>query len=378
VIAVEDLRVALGGTDVLAGVSLSVERGEFVGLVGPNGAGKTTLLRAINGALDPDAGSVTVDGAPVAERSADALGRRVATVPQRSAVGFGFTVEGVVEMGRAPHRSRLDWTDGGEAVEAAMERTAVARLRDRRVDDLSGGERQRVLLARALAQEAPVLLLDEPTANLDINHQVRVLGLVADLVAEGRTALAAIHDLDLAARYCDRLCLLHDGRIRAAGPPEEVLDAAGLAEAFEAETAVAEHPVTGAPTVTAFEERPEGGPLVHVVGGGAPGARAVGALRRAGCRVTLGPIPEGDAAARAATALDCAAVTTEPFASPDGVRERARSLARAADVLVDSGGPGAARARAVIGEHPRTVEADRVDDLARAVLGDGRAVAADD
>nr|WP_236544743.1 ATP-binding cassette domain-containing protein [Salinirussus salinus] len=361
---------------MLEGVTLRVGDGEFVGLVGPNGAGKTTLLRCINGVLEPDGGAVTLDGRPVAETASEAVSRLVATVPQDGSVAFDFTVERVVEMGRTPHRSRLDWSDGSDAVERAMERTGVARFRDRDIGSLSGGERRRVLLARALAQETPALLLDEPTASLDIDHQVRMLGLVADLVSEGRTALAAIHDLDLAARFCDRVCLLSGGEIRAAGPPAEVLTADALEAVFGTAAAVEVDPATGAPTVTALRDRPERGLRVHVAGGGRAGARAVSALWRAGCTVSLGPVPEGDAAAEAARGLDCPVVTVPAFGDPTApaVTEDLDRLLGEADVCVDTGGPGSevARERVQAGALPRgaghTVTVGEGEDPVAAVL----------
>ncbi|WP_159899580.1 ATP-binding cassette domain-containing protein [Salinirussus salinus] len=375
-IRAEGVELALGGTEVLEGVTLRVGDGEFVGLVGPNGAGKTTLLRCINGVLEPDGGAVTLDGRPVAETASEAVSRLVATVPQDGSVAFDFTVERVVEMGRTPHRSRLDWSDGSDAVERAMERTGVARFRDRDIGSLSGGERRRVLLARALAQETPALLLDEPTASLDIDHQVRMLGLVADLVSEGRTALAAIHDLDLAARFCDRVCLLSGGEIRAAGPPAEVLTADALEAVFGTAAAVEVDPATGAPTVTALRDRPERGLRVHVAGGGRAGARAVSALWRAGCTVSLGPVPEGDAAAEAARGLDCPVVTVPAFGDPTApaVTEDLDRLLGEADVCVDTGGPGSevARERVQAGALPRgaghTVTVGEGEDPVAAVL----------
>ena len=375
-IRAEGVELALGGTEVLEGVTLRVGDGEFVGLVGPNGAGKTTLLRCINGVLEPDGGVVTLDGRPVAETASEAVSRLVATVPQDGSVAFDFTVERVVEMGRTPHRSRLDWSDGSDAVERAMERTGVARFRDRDVGSLSGGERRRVLLARALAQETPALLLDEPTASLDIDHQVRMLGLVADLVSEGRTALAAIHDLDLAARFCDRVCLLSGGEIRAAGPPAEVLTADALEAVFGTAAAVEVDPATGAPTVTALRDRPERGLRAHVAGGGRAGTRAVSALWRAGCTVSLGPVPDGDAAAEAARGLDCPVVTVPAFGDPTApaVTEDLDRLLGEADVCVDTGGPGSevARERVQAGALPRgpghTVTVGKGEDPVAAVL----------
>ena len=355
-IRADGVELSLGDSRVLEGVDLRAGDGEFVGLVGPNGAGKTSLLRCINGVLTPDEGAVTVEGRRVAETPADAVSRLVATVPQDSSVAFEFPVERVVEMGRTPHRSRLDWSDGGDAVERAMERTDVARFRERNVGEVSGGERRRVLLARALAQETPALLLDEPTASLDIDHQVRVLGLAADLASEGRTVLAAIHDLDLAARFCDRLCLLSEGRIRAAGPPAEVLDPDTVEAVFGTAAAVARDRATGTPTVTALRDRPDREACVHVLGGGAAGARAVGDLRRAGYSVSLGVVPEGDTAAETARGLGCTVVTAPPFEAPgaDAVAAVAPLLDRA-DACLDTGGPGSGPTRERVDVPARTV-----------------------
>ena len=337
----ENIGHSFGDVPVLDGVDLSVDPGEFVAVVGPNGAGKTTLLRTLNGVLDPDEGRVTVGGDPVAELSARAVSRRVGTVPQHSHVGFAFSTEQVVEMGRTPHRSRLDWSSDDEPVERALERTETVSFRDRPVDELSGGERQRVLLARALAQEPSVLVLDEPTASLDINHQIGMLRVVRELVEAGKTAIAAIHDLDLAARFCDRLCLLADGEIRARGEPDAVLAADELATAFGTRTAVTRNPVTGTPAVAALPDRPDVDGRVHVVGGGTTGERVVRALWRAGFDLSVGPLPAGDRTAALAAELGCPAVTAPPFepVSPSHC-EAATELASEADALVVSDGAG--------------------------------------
>ncbi len=255
-IEIEGLSVRLGGARVLESVSLSVERGDLVALVGPNGAGKTTLLRCVNGVLTPDAGTVRIDSQPVEGLSAKEHARLVATVPQSTQVGFDFPVRDVVAMGRTPHRSRFARTTEADRdlVTEALERAEVADLADRPVGSVSGGERQRVLLARALAQDTPVLALDEPTGSLDINHQVRTFGLVRRLVDDGRTALAAVHDLDLAARFCDELAVLSGGQLLAVGPPEEVLTEPVIEQAFGGRAAVGENPVTGSVSVTALED----------------------------------------------------------------------------------------------------------------------------
>jgi len=244
-------------------------------------------------------------------------------------------------MGRTPHRGRFERasSEDADAVESAMERTTVTEFADTSIRAVSGGERQRVVLARALAQEAPVLLLDEPTASLDVNHQIRTLDLVADLVAEGRTAVAAIHDLSLAARYCDRLVVLADGDVVASGPPERVLDRSTVGDAFDADAAVVADPITGTPAVTPLSSpnRPLDA-TVHVVGTGSDAGSAIATLAAAGATVTAGPVPAGDAAATAATGVDAAVVTVPPFEDvPVHARGHVREHVASADVTVLAG-----------------------------------------
>ncbi|ELZ26681.1 cobalamin/Fe3+-siderophore ABC transporter ATPase [Halogeometricum pallidum JCM 14848] len=323
-----DLSVELGGNAILDGIDLAVDRGTFVGLIGPNGAGKTTLLKTVNGSLTPSRGRVEVDGENVHALSSKATSRLVATVPQNTSLTFDFDVRQTVRMGRTPHRSRLGgWRGGDEsAVERALERTRTTEFADRTVSDLSGGERQRVLIARALAQETPLLLLDEPTASLDINHQVRTLELVRELVGEGKTAVAAIHDLNLAAHYCDELLLLSGGRVVATGPPESVLTEAHLEDAFGANAVVARHPVTGSVYVTALPDRSvsaggESRGRVHVVGGGGTAARHLYLLSAAGYDVSVGALNEGDTDTETARSLGIEAVTVDPFSPVDDEAE---------------------------------------------------------
>ncbi|WP_049936777.1 ATP-binding cassette domain-containing protein [Haloplanus natans] len=338
-IDVSDISVTLGGVSVLDSVSTSVDEGRFVGLVGPNGAGKTTLLRAINGALTPDRGTVRVAGQDIAGLGSRATSRLVATVPQSTASAFDFPVRHVVAMGRTPHVGRLGTRTAADraAVDEAMARAAVSDLADRPVTDVSGGERQRVVLARALAQDTPVLLLDEPTSDLDVNHQVRTLELVADLVDEGRTVVAAIHDLDLAARYCDELRLLHGGEIRAAGPPESVLTDATVEAAFGVRATVTEHPITGSASVTAFgtDEADEEDGRVHVVGGGGAATPLLYRLDAAGFEPSVGAVSADDRDAETARTIDADLVTVPPYAPvDDGARAAVADRVRHADAVV--------------------------------------------
>ena len=347
-IEIEDVVVELGGNRILDRVSATVEEGRFVGLVGPNGAGKTTLLRAISGVIQPNSGEVRIGGDPVRSLSSKEASRRVAVVPQDTTLSFDFPVEQVVEMGRNPYKSRFSKarTEGADGthhdhVEAAMARTEVEAFADRSITAVSGGERQRVLLARALAQDAPVLLLDEPTASLDINHQVRTLELVRELVDDdGKTVVAAIHDLNLAAHYCDELLLLADGAVRAAGAPEAVLSEGHLEAAFDTRAVVSRHPVTGSTYVTALPERSTDGEnesegRVHVVGGGGTVSRLLYLLSAAGYEVSVGVLNEGDSDLETARSLGLDAVTEEPFAPVgDDARGAVESRIREADATV--------------------------------------------
>ncbi len=338
-IDVRDLDVELGGMAVLDSISAHIGEGRFVGLVGPNGAGKSTMLRAIGAVLKPDAGTVSLAGEDVHDLSSRAASRRVATVPQNTSLSFDFDVRDVVAMGRTPYRSRFRSsvdTAGEAAVERALERTETAGFADRSISAVSGGERQRVILARALAQDTPILLLDEPTASLDINHQIRTLELVRDLVDEGKTVIAAIHDLNLAAHYCDDLLLLSEGRILESGPPESVLTESNLAEAFDTRAVVSRHPVTGAVYVTALPER--GGDRegrVHVIGGGGTVSRLLYVLSAAGYEVSVGALGEGDSDLETARSLGLDVVAVEPYAPIDAAsREAVADRIAAADVTV--------------------------------------------
>ncbi|GAB6878490.1 heme ABC transporter ATP-binding protein [Halorubrum gandharaense] len=368
-IAVRNLAVSFGDLDVLADVDVTVDRGTFVGLVGPNGAGKTTLLRTVKGTLEPDSGEVRLAGDAVADLTARERGRRVASVPQDTSLSFDFPVRTVVEMGRTPHLSRFGGhdADDAEAVRRAMERADVAKFADRSIRTVSGGERQRVLLARALAQETPALLLDEPTASLDVNHAVRTLELVRRLVDDGKTAVAAIHDLDMAARYCDKLVLVADGAVQAAGPPRNVLTAGALRNAFDAETFVGDDPVTGAPSVTTLPTTDYDPHRVHVVGTGPDAARVIGRLAAAGHDLSVGVAPEGDVAERAAVDAGAPVVTVAPFSAiGEEASTQAAELSATADVTVVVGTP--ATGNEVVVDHAQCVVDVSADADAASVL----------
>ena len=250
-LAFEDVHVRLDGVPVLAGVDLGVHAGELLGLVGPNGAGKTTLLRAATALAPLTSGRISVDGRPLDETSRRELARSVAVVQQLPEAPETMLVEELVLLGRNPHLALLgresprDYAVAGEA----MRRAGCERFAGRALGTLSGGERRRAFIARALAQEAALLLLDEPTANLDPEAQSEIFEVLRQLAAGGAGVLAVVHDLTLAAAYCERIALLDGGRIVADGAPQRVLTAQTVARVYGSRVAVIAHPRSGAPIV---------------------------------------------------------------------------------------------------------------------------------
>jgi len=237
---------------VLQGVSLCLRAGELVGLIGPNGSGKTTLIRVMSGLLVPKRGRVWLDGRDIRTFNRCQIAQRMAVVPQELIMPFAFTTYEMVMMGRTPYVRPLlgAGPDDREVVEEKMRLTNTLSLAERPFPELSEGERQRVIIAMALAQEPEVLLLDEPTAHLDISYQVEVLELIKRLNRrEGLTVLATMHDLNLASLYFDRLILLNGGRVVADGAPAEVLRRGNIQRVFGAEVRVQEHPTRHVPQI---------------------------------------------------------------------------------------------------------------------------------
>ncbi|MGX9889664.1 heme ABC transporter ATP-binding protein [Streptomyces sp. NPDC002276] len=243
----EDLHVRLGRRTVLHGVSVPVRAGEVLALVGPNGAGKSTLLGALAADLPAAAGVVRIHGRPATEWSAAELALRRAVLPQSATLSFPFTVEEVVRMGRAPHATTPAEDD--LAVAEAMARAEVTDFALRPFSALSGGERARVALARVLAQRAPLVLLDEPTAALDLRHQELVLRLCRERAHAGDAVVVVLHDLALAAAYAHRVAILRAGRVAADGPPGDVFTEALLSDVYDQAVEVFPHPRTGAAVV---------------------------------------------------------------------------------------------------------------------------------
>lgn len=258
-LTVERLTCGYGAQPVLADFSMAVQQGELLAVVGPNGCGKSTLVKAISRSLRPIAGRVLLNGRDIASLKQREIARQMAVVSQETAVEFDFTVEEVVMLGRLPHLTRFRGESAADyaAVHAAMAATDTAQLAGRMVTTLSGGERQRVMVARALAQEPAVLVLDEPTAHLDIAHQVDLLDLVRRLNRDQRlTVLAVLHDLNLACQYADRLLMIKDGRRYLEGAPARVVTEESVYAVYGSRVKVITHPEEGTPCVIPLSGEP--------------------------------------------------------------------------------------------------------------------------
>ncbi|GAC68966.1 heme ABC transporter ATP-binding protein [Gordonia soli] len=248
-ISADDIHVTLGGREVVSGVSLNVPPGTLTALVGPNGCGKTTLLSVIAGLRTPASGAVTIDGTPLAAMSSRRLARHRSVVTQQNRSDTPFTVYEVVEMGRYPWLRTPAAADSPAVIEAAIAACDLAEIVDRPFAQLSGGQQARVSLARAIAQDTPVMVLDEPTAALDIHHQEAVLDILRRHRERGRAILLVVHDLSLAAAYSDRVALMKDGRLLAEGPTREVFTADRLSATYDHPVEIWDHPDSGQPVV---------------------------------------------------------------------------------------------------------------------------------
>jgi iron complex transport system ATP-binding protein len=251
-IEMQGVSLGYGRKAVLQNLNLTVMPGEMVGLIGPNGCGKSTIIRALSRIIALLSGQVKIGERDIEDINRRELSQLVGVVPQLPLLPSAFTAFEIVLMGRNPHLGLFQYEGPEELAIAwqAMERTGTQQLASRRVSELSGGEIQSLLIARALAQETKAILLDEPTANLDIGRQVEVLNLIKGLCRQNNlTVLAALHDLNLAAQYCDRLILLHNGLIQAEGTPNEVITPENIADVYGAENCIYIHPVSGLPCV---------------------------------------------------------------------------------------------------------------------------------
>ncbi|MBG9795391.1 ABC transporter ATP-binding protein [Paenibacillus dendritiformis] len=250
ILQADHISKSYGSRSVLNDVSLTVRAGEWVGIIGPNGSGKSTLLSLLSGADSPAGGRIELMGRSLRSYSRKALSQTMAVLLQESLPPIGYSVREVVEMGRFPYQSWFgsEAEDSGPYIDSIMERLQLTELEERPIDRLSGGQRQRVALAKLMAQSPSIVLLDEPTTYLDIRYQVQFMDVVRDWQQDcGLTVVSVLHDLNLAALYCDRLVVVHEGRIAADGAPEELMSPDVIARYFDTRTAIVPHPGNGRP-----------------------------------------------------------------------------------------------------------------------------------
>jgi iron complex transport system ATP-binding protein len=328
----------VAGRAIVEGIDVSFQRGELAGIIGPNGAGKTTLLRLLSGLLAPTEGEVRLDGRSLAAMTSRARARTLAFMSQETGQAFPFSVMEILLMGRYPHLGRFEQetADDRERARRMLSYVGLAGLEARSFSELSGGERQLVLFAKALVQDTPILVLDEPSSNLDIRHQDRIFSMAQELAREGRAVAASVHNLGVAAHYCTRLILLDRGRIAAAGPPEEVLRSDILDRVYGIRTVVSPSLATGSLTVAVVPGNAGGaGPRVHLIGGAGSAVNLTRELYRLGCRLTGGIAHERDSDEQlwASLGVECERVGAFTRIDEDAVNHAAR-LVESADLTI--------------------------------------------
>jgi len=319
---IKDVDAYYGSVKILDGIDFSASHGELLGVIGPNGSGKTTLLRTISRILKPKVGTILLEGRDVQGMKDKEFSRNFAAVPQDTTINFDFSALDIVLMGRNPHLGRLE-LEGEEDIEIArrcMELTNCWHLAERPITELSGGERQLVIIARALTQEPKVLLLDEPTSHLDINYQIEIMELLKRLTSEEKLiVVAVIHDLNLAAQYCDRLALLHEGKIVSLGTQAQVLTAENIKNTFGADVIIKKHALTDhcfvspVPSLLKRQNKNEAELTIHLICGGGEGASLMHELCERGYRVTAGVVNMLDTDQEVAKLLNIPVVTEAPF-----------------------------------------------------------------
>ncbi len=345
---VQGLSCSYGDVKVLENVFLRSGKGECIGIIGPNGSGKSTLLKALSKSIKPVSGSIVLLDRDLKSFSHGELARNMAVVSQDTPSDFNFSCLDIVLMGRNPHLKRfeIEGKKDYEIAQASMELTSTWDFRDRMFNELSGGERQRVIIARALTQEPSILLLDEPVSHLDINHQIEILELVDRLKkTRGLLIVLVIHDLNLAARYCDRLILLNGKAIQAAGSPAEVLTRENVRKAFRTDVIVRRHPMTGSIYITLMNPVPQEaqkneGRKIHLVSGAGTGARLMYALVSRGYTVTAGVLNVLDSDFETAGELNIKTISEAPFSpiTPEASAQNLEAM-KAADFVVVSDVP---------------------------------------
>lgn len=336
-LVVRNLKFGIDEKQILDDISFSASKGEFIGLIGPNGAGKTTLLKCIDG-IYKSSGSIEIDGAELAGLSSRQIAGRVAMLHQDTTVAFPFTVLDIVLTGRYHllGRFKAERPADYEAARSYMEYTDTLGLENRLINTLSGGERQRVLFAKALAQETGLILLDEPSASMDIANEEQTFRYSAELCRNGKTVIAAVHDLKTAVRFCSRLVLMKDGRIIADGTPEKVVTRQNLLKAYGVNALVYKNRISGLVDFH-IPGRAENGrdKLVHVIGGGGSASGVIRQLFEGGYNITAGVFAHGDSDLGCADVFGISTLVCQPFSEiDDETFQKNLDMIRAADFTI--------------------------------------------
>ena len=341
-LTINDIDCFYGSTQILEDIQFGVKGGDFLGILGPNGSGKTTLLKSISRVLKPRKGAILIDESNIYDMKPVDVAKQMAVVPQSSPVTFDFTALEVVLMGRNPHMDRFAVETKGdiEIARNAMKLTNTWDLADRSITELSGGERQRVIIARALAQEPKILLLDEPTTHLDISNQLEIMDLIKELCKTKKLLIVAVfHDFNLAARYCDSVILLRDGKIVAVGKSDDTLTSENIKKVFNVDTLVKRHPITGTlhviPISKPLNMKPRSLP-VHLICGCGTGSPIMKLLLDEGYNVTAGVLNLLDTDQETAQLLSVATATEAPFSpiTQDAHEANLRYLKKAKVVVI--------------------------------------------
>jgi iron complex transport system ATP-binding protein len=347
ILKIENLLIAYGDKVILENISFAAKEGEFLGIIGPNGTGKSTLIKAITELIDIKGGKITINGRDNREISKRDRAKLIAVVPQEFSIDFEFNVFDIVMMGRNPHMYGKKKTGENDLdiVKEAMIMTNTWQLKDRLFNELSGGEKQRIIIARALAQQTRIILLDEPTAHLDIHHQLEILELVRMLKDKRNLAIIAVlHDINMAARFSDRLILLNEGKIVVEGTPEEVIDGKYLSKVYKMEMLVRQNKVLSVKEIVpirVMKELMDGKKArIHVICGGGTGEQILEMINSLGFEVTCGVLNRGDSDWDMCRLLRIKCVEVPPFSD---INEKElsenRRLLEAADLVLVSDVP---------------------------------------
>ncbi|MDR7870599.1 MAG: ABC transporter ATP-binding protein [Tissierellaceae bacterium] len=347
--ALEVKKLEFGYRDnlVIRDISFSIKAGSFVSIIGPNGSGKSTLLKTLNQIYKPSKGQILLYEKDISSYKKREVAKKIALVPQDTNIDYEFTAEDIVMMGRHPHKNRFEGEDelDYKIINESLKLTNTLDLKDRAINQISGGERQRVFIAKALAQKPSIILLDEPTSNLDINHQMDILNLLKRLNIEtGLTVVLVIHDINMACRYSDEIILLHKGKILGNGTPEEVITIENMEDAYDMKVALEKNKYTDTIHLTPIEIKKKSNNFkynnIHIVCGGGSGQEIINKLYQEGFELSLGVLNAGDSDWEHGRNLNITMVEEIPFSGiSDETHQKNIKLMNKSDIVVISNVP---------------------------------------